>query len=57
LTAHAMKGDRERCLRGGMDGYLSKPIRPHELDTVLESCPRRGAAEALPLPEAVTRSS
>jgi CheY-like chemotaxis protein len=36
LTAHAMKGDRERCLRAGMDGYLSKPIRPQELDEILE---------------------
>ena len=26
-----MKGDRERCLAGGMDGYVSKPIRPTEL--------------------------
>ena len=36
MTALVMKGDRERCIESGMDGYLSKPIRPQELDEVLD---------------------
>ena len=37
MTAHAMKGDRERCLAAGMDGYVSKPIQADELIQVAES--------------------
>jgi PAS domain S-box-containing protein len=35
ITAHAMKGDSERCLAAGMDGYVSKPIRTQELERAI----------------------
>jgi len=36
MTAHAMSGDCDRCLRAGMDGYLSKPLDPRLLCEVIE---------------------
>jgi two-component system sensor histidine kinase/response regulator len=50
VTAHAMKGDRERCLQGGMDGYVSKPIRPDtlfsEMARVIPGCVSQEAKPA-----------
>jgi signal transduction histidine kinase/CheY-like chemotaxis protein len=36
MTAHAMKGDRERCLEAGMDSYVSKPMQAQEIEEVLD---------------------
>ena len=38
MTAHAMQGDRDRFLAAGMDGYVAKPVRPHELYAAVEGC-------------------
>ena len=44
MTAHAMEGDRQRCLESGMDDYISKPVKPQKMLDVVE----RWAGRAVP---------
>jgi two-component system sensor histidine kinase/response regulator len=48
LTAHAMKGDRERCLEAGMDGYVPKPVEAEELFEAIEHSAPDGRRERGP---------
>jgi protein-histidine pros-kinase len=48
MTAHAMKGDRERCLEAGMDAYVAKPIRAQQVFETIAEVLRRMAGGVTP---------
>ncbi|MGH9663374.1 MAG: Hpt domain-containing protein, partial [Bryobacteraceae bacterium] len=62
MTAHAMNGDRERCLQAGMNGYVSKPVNPAHLLATMEQylaphLPAPPPPQDHPWSEALERSS
>ena len=55
MTAHAMIGDRERCLEAGMNGYISKPVQQAGLISVIEQFLASGPGVAAPQANGVER--
>lgn len=47
MTAHAIQGYREKCLEGGMDGYISKPIHVEALKRTIEETLAKAQAQGL----------
>jgi CheY-like chemotaxis protein len=54
MTAHAMKGDRERCLQAGMDDYISKPIKPQAMFDNIEKWGQLSKLKKTPIPRKIS---
>jgi PAS domain S-box-containing protein len=57
MTAHAMQGDRERCIAAGMDGYLAKPIDPKSFLQTVEGISQRAAQSETTAKETSSRDA
>jgi signal transduction histidine kinase/DNA-binding response OmpR family regulator len=57
MTSHAMAGDRERCINAGMDEYVSKPIKPEALYSVIDQAFHRSRSEKVPMQPPVSPGS
>jgi two-component system sensor histidine kinase/response regulator len=57
MTANAMKGDRERCLRAGMDDYVGKPVQARRLDEAIARSLRTRAEAPAAIPVGAARAA